>query len=66
MTKYKCPNCDQLLNDDDIYEQDDGGWEEFWGAKVWCPYITLYSKCCSEEVEDHDEQDEEKEADADD
>jgi hypothetical protein len=49
---YKCIECGKEC---ELIEKDDGGYEEFWGAKVWHEQMTDYSDCCCaeyEEVED--------------
>ena len=43
---YVCPCCG---NDCEVYTEDHGGWEEFWGAKVWHEQLTDVSECCGEE-----------------
>lgn len=32
---FKCENCNQTGWWDDLHLSDQGGYEEFWGARVW-------------------------------
>ena len=38
-------NKDMVL---EFIEEDDGGYEEVWGAKVWCSALTTKSDCCND------------------
>lgn len=50
---FKCLACDQIC---DLVEKDEGGYVEFWGARVWHPQFTDVSDCClSEDYEEVDE-----------
>lgn len=54
--RYRCSYCNSTFDADDRVEVDHGGWEEFWGAKVWHHQYVDVSPCCHkedyEEVED--------------
>ena len=50
MIHYICVECGEPC---DIHEREDGGYEEFWGAKVWHQQFTSVSDCCNSE--DYDE-----------
>jgi hypothetical protein len=41
--------CEQCGLECDLVEIDDGGYEEIWGAKIWCEQMTDYSSCCNAE-----------------
>ena len=48
-----CLQCNQEC---DLIETDHGGWEEFWGAKVWhYQYVSVTSCCGSEDYEEVEE-----------
>jgi hypothetical protein len=49
MTYFLCVKCDELC---DVIETDVGGYEEFWGAKVWRAEYDTVSECCGAEVEE--------------
>ena len=49
MTRYVCNKCDC---DCELISVDEGGYEEFWGAKVWREDFTSYSDCCNSEYEE--------------
>lgn len=44
---HVCTECSRPC---DIVEMDVGGYEEYWGAKVWCAAYEDYSDCCNSEV----------------
>ena len=44
--RFFCHDCDSEC---DLIEEDDGGYEEVWGAKVWCSALTTKSDCCNDE-----------------
>lgn len=46
MTTYRCIECGHEC---DLIEVDHGGWEEFWGAKVWHHQYTDVTDCCQSE-----------------
>ncbi len=46
---YQCLKCDELSH---VIETDVGGYEEFWGAKVWRAEYDTVSECCGAEVEE--------------
>ena len=48
---YYCEACGSECEPVDI---ECGGWEEFWGAKVWHSQITTVSGCCHENYEELD------------
>lgn len=51
---FKCLACG---NECDIHTIDAGNYEEFWGVKVWHPWLEDVSDCCHAEfieVEDGD------------
>ena len=54
MKRFRCHECG---NECDLIEEDQGGYEEFWGAKVWHEQFTDITDCCR--VEDFDEFEEE-------
>ena len=43
---YRCLKCNGLFAHDELVEVDHGGYEEFWGAKVWRSEFTDCSPCC--------------------
>jgi len=55
MKYYRCNECNHIC---DLVERDDGGYEEFWGAKVWHAQYTTVTDCCgSEDYEEVNEAD---------
>lgn len=44
-----CENCGKEC---EVIEEDDGGYEEIWGAKIWCSAFTTKSDCCKENYEE--------------
>ena len=53
MKIYVCEKCGEEC---ELTEIDDGGWEEFWGAKVWHEQMTSYSDCWFAEYEEKEEE----------
>jgi hypothetical protein len=51
-TKYICLKC---KSECDLHEIDEGGYEEFWGAKVWHPVFTSLSDCCHSEYREEED-----------
>lgn len=49
MANYKCTKCGEIC---DLIEVDEGGYEEWWGARVWRQDFTDYSDCCKAEFEE--------------
>ena len=50
---FKCYNCEITFEEDDLVEVDYGGWEEFWGAKVWHhQYVDCCPKCHQDDIEE--------------
>ena len=43
MTTYICEACDTEC---DVIDQEEGGWEEIWGARVFHSMIVSVSYCC--------------------
>ena len=41
-----CGKCEKIC---EKMEVDEGGWEEFWGAKVWHHQYTDVSNCCQDD-----------------
>lgn len=52
---WECSRCRQPC---EVYERDDGGWEEFWGAKVWHRQLIVVSECCNEDAYEVDDEEE--------
>lgn len=46
-----CPDCQKPCR---VVTEDHGGTEEFWGAKVWMPYLIDFSYCCHQELSEED------------
>ena len=42
-----CGKCDQLC---DVIDVDQGGYENFWGAKVWHEQMETVSECCHDDA----------------
>ena len=47
---HYCLGCGEEVDIDECEEEDDGNHEDFQGASVWHPCVTLLSPCCGEEL----------------
>ena len=48
---YKCEMCREVFDESKAVTRDDGNYEEFWGSKMWMPYlIDVCPYCGSEDI----------------
>lgn len=61
-TKYCCEHCGKKFFEEDADYRDDGGYEEYWGAKVWMPYnVPICPSCGSDDLTEADDEVDEEE-----
>lgn len=54
--RYKCSDCEEYFNEDNINKIDNGNYEEYFGAKVWMPCVEYFCPYCgSDDIEEYHE-----------